>query len=422
MALDDLNKIGNTNGVYYRTESGRYHGVKLDRQFVISYKLGGKKYRGVVGWESDGCRVSGAEDKIREFKRNFKNGEGPLCLEEERMLAQERRKTEDELKRHQEAEAKSQARTVGDLIDEYWKIIKTKKSQASIRGHLDRISADLGDVLLSDLTLHRLQTWQASLKTLPRLSRVKKNEKPTDPLSPLSTLTVNRHIQTFKAMMTAGCNWGFITEDQLLKQVRKLQLDKERHRRRLDFLTREEAERLIDSTVPAVQRIIVCALQTGMRKEEILSLKWSHVDLEHRLIHLPLTKSGEPRSLYINDRLLETLKDKTLIRSIKDNHVFLNPDTKTRWSDLKTPFSKAVKRAKLDHRGIVFHHLRHTAASWMVMEGVPLLTIAKILGHADVQMVARYSHLTPDHLDKALAVLAQSPAKPSENSQQQAVG
>jgi integrase len=208
-------------------------------------------------------------------------------------------------------------------------------------------------------------------------------------------------------MMTKACDWGWITERRL-REIRKVRLDAEKDRRRLDFLSREEAERLINAADPVIRPIIICALHTGMRKGEILGLRWRHVDLTHRVINLPKTKSGEPRSLPINDRLLATLKDKTLIRSLEDDHVFLNPETMKRWFDLKRQFNRAVLNAKLAHREIVFHHLRHTAASWMVMAGVPLLTVARVLGHADLQMVSRYAHLSPEHMGAAVAVLDKS--------------
>jgi len=435
MVLDKLLPTSE-KGVFYRTEPDRKHGVRLDRQFIIVYKLGGKKYRGVIGWESDKHRESEAIDKIKTFKNNFKTGIGPLSLEEERTLAFTQRKEEEEAKRQQAASDIEKNRTIIDLVKEYRPVIEAKvkaKSYASFKSHLDRIETDLGNVLLADLDLKRLESWQDTMKKIPRVSRVKETEKTTrkpkrsksakkklEKLPPLSPLTVNRHIQTLKAMMTKACDWGWITERHLHQQIRKLKLDKERDRRRLDFLSREEAERLINSADPPIRPIIICALQTGMRKEEILGLKWIQVDLVHRLIHLQQTKSGEPRSLPINDRLLYALKDKNLLRSLEDDHVFLNPEKKARWSDLKTPFNRAVKKAKLAHRGIVFHHLRHTAASWMVMAGVPLLTVARVLGHADVQMVSRYSHLTPDHMDKAVAALDDSAQHGKEHAEQQA--
>lgn len=397
MPLDDLQPTSEKN-VFYRTEPSRKHGVKLDRQFVIVYKIGGKKYRGVIGWESAGHRISEASDKIDQFRKNFKNGTGPLCLADEQAASVEKR----EAQKAKEATQAKKNITMAELVDRYDAFVKGKlKSYASTRGHLQRIRDDLGTLPLRELTLERLENWQHSLLTEIRKPRAE-DSKPTDPLSPV---TVNRYLQTFKAMLTKANEWGLLSERRL-RELRKIKLADERHNRRTDFLSREEAERLIEKSDPSIRPVVICALQTGMRKDEILDLKWSNVDLAHRLIHIVRTKTNEPRSLPINNRLLATLKD--LPRSISNDHVFLNVETGTRWSDLKSQFRRAVTRAKLEHRKIVFHHLRHTAASWMVMAGTPLLTVAKILGHADIKMVMRYSHLSPDHLGVAMANLDSS--------------
>lgn len=300
--------------------------------------------------------------------------------------------------------------TVGQLVDRYDPFVKGKlKAYVSTRTHLNRIRADLGDIPLRELSLERLEKWQAHLGATPRVSRKKpalkkKATKEESALSPVSPITVNRYIQTFKAMMTKALEWDLITSEQLMK-LRKIKLVDERHNRRNDFLSREEAETLINVAEPLIKPIIIAALQTGMRKGEILGLKWSQVDLVHKVIHLPKTKSGEPRSLPINNQLYATLCEPKVKNIDSDAYVFVNPDTKTRWSDLKSLFRRAVKRAKLSHRGIVFHHLRHTVASWLVMAGVPLMTVAKVLGHADIKMVMRYAHLSPEHMNAAMSVL-----------------
>lgn len=432
-----------------------------DIEYVADFQVGGERFRRALCRESGFAsearlnRKSGewetpafenALTMLKSYRAKAKENTGPVRRKEELAHTERERKAKDAAKRQQEAAETEQQRTVADLIKEYRPVIESKvktKSFASIKGHLDRIEADLGATLLADLNLKRLESWQAAMKKLPRTSKVRafkddgkpkhKPKAPQDKLRPLSPLTVNRHIQTLKAMMTKARDWAWIS-DSHLTEIRKLELDEERDRRRLDFLSREEADRLVACADEVIRPIIICALQTGMRKEEILGLKWTQVDLAHRFIHLSKTKSGEPRSLPINDRLFLVLKQ--LPRGIKDDHVFLNPEPRakkadhtaqeetlkplhpTRWSDLKTPFNRAVKKAKLAYRGIVFHHLRHTAASWMVMAGVPLLTVARVLGHADVQMVSRYSHLTPDHMDKALASLAGEGSKEQEQQQE----
>jgi len=286
--------------------------------------------------------------KLEEYRQNAVKGGGPTRREEERRHAEQQRKIKAEADRQRELIAARKNIAVAELVDKY-------------------------DGFVKNITTE-----------------------------PLSVVTVNRYLQTLKAMMTKACDWKLITERRL-RELRKIKLADERYNRRNDFLSREDAERLIDKADPQIRPIIICALQPGMRKGEILGLRWSQVDLTHRVVNLPQTKSGEPRSLPINNRLLSTLKG--LVRNISDDHVFWNPETGKRWSDLKRLFRRATFKSKLTSRGIVFHHLRHTAASWMVMADVPLATVAAILGHADIKMVMRYAHLSKGHLDVAIATL-----------------
>ncbi len=341
-----------------------------------------------------------AGEKLNAYRKNAVAGTGPVRRREEQEITEQQRIVKQEVARQREVVSRQRNITVSELVIKYDAFVKPKlKSYASVRTHLDRITEDLGALPLRELNLECVEEWQSRLALSTKKARTEKKEKPTERLSPI---TVNRHLQTLKAMMTKACDWNLLSERRL-REVRKIRLTDERQFRRLDFLSREEADRLVKSADREIQPVIITALQTGMRKSEILGLKWSQVDLTHRLINLSKTKSGEPRSIPMNDLLNTTLKG--LVRSLKDDHVFLNQDTGTRWSDLKKSFVRAVTKAKLAPRGIVFHHLRHTAASWMVMAGVPLKAVQEILGHADLQMVMKYAHLSPQHLGKAVAEL-----------------
>ena len=83
--------------------------------------------------------------------------------------------------------------------------------------------------------------------------------------------------------------------------------------------------------------------------------------------------------------------------------VFVNPLSGSAWKSIRNSFNGAVRRAKIED--FRFHDLRHTAASWLVMSGVDLLTVASILGHKDIRMTQRYSHLSPSHRVEAVEAL-----------------
>lgn len=362
-----------------------------------------------------------AKNMLDEYREKAKTKSAPVRRDAEIALERQNIAAKNEALKQRAAIGEQKSRTVGDLIDEYDVSINgSLKSYATSKSHLQRIKADFGSFTLRDLSLKQIEIWAAQLKLIPRASRKKVvpgKKKPSTALPPVSAVTVNRYLQTFKAMMTKACDWNMIT-GRKLRELRKIELVDERHNKRTDFLSHAEAERLIQAADAVIRPLVTTALQTGMRKGEILGLKWKQIDMTHGLIHLPETKSGDTRSIRINERLDATLRG--MVRGIDDNsYVFTNPETKTRWSDLKSLFNRAVVKAKLSERKIVFHSLRHTTASWLVMAGVPLLTVAQILGHSDIKMVMRYSHLSPGHLDTAMSMLEPKTSNAGHSGAQQ---
>ncbi|MHB1697439.1 MAG: site-specific integrase [bacterium] len=147
--------------------------------------------------------------------------------------------------------------------------------------------------------------------------------------------------------------------------------------------------------------VVITALNTGMRRSEILYLTWDRVDLANRIILLDKTKNGERREIPINDTLFAALS--VLIRNIKCDYVFYNPATLKPFSDLKRVFGTALRKSHiLDFR---FHDLRHTFASMLVMKGVDLVAVKQLMGHKDIKMTLRYSHLSQAHIRNAVGVL-----------------
>ena len=209
----------------------------------------------------------------------------------------------------------------------------------------------------------------------------------------------NRLTAILKRMFTKAYDWEMIDED-VLKRVRKVkQLKGET--KRLRYLSEDEAERLIFNCGEHLKSIVATALNTGMRKSEILRLTWDRVDLKNRIILLDKTKNGERREIPINQTLYNTLS--VLTRHIKCDYVFYNPATIKPYYDIKKSFTAALKKSHiLDFR---FHDLRHTFASWLVMKGIDLTTVRELLGHKDVKMTLRYSHLAASHIQNAVKAL-----------------
>jgi integrase len=188
--------------------------------------------------------------------------------------------------------------------------------------------------------------------------------------------------------------------EETLKRIRQVKLLEENNRR-LRYLSKENCQTLINTCQGNTKVITITALNTGMRKGEILSLKWDHVDLEHGFIILDRTKNGERREIPINETLRITLQGVT--RRLDVPYVFFDPVTGKPYQDVKRSFNTAVRRASI--RDFHFHDLRHAFAYHLVMAGVDITTVARLLGHKSLTMTFRYAHLAPDHMMKAVNVL-----------------
>lgn len=193
-----------------------------------------------------------------------------------------------------------------------------------------------------------------------------------------------------------------MVEEEILKRIRKVKLLPENNRR-LRYLSIEESQRLVDSCDNHLRPIVITALNTGMRKDEILGLKWDNVDLKAGFILLNQnqTKNSERKEIPINQTLRETLQSVPKQDNIL--FVFYNPLTGTRYDDIKRSFNSALKR--VDIRDFRFHDLRHTFASHLVMAGIDLTTVKELMGHKDFKMTLRYAHLAPSHKVKAVDIL-----------------
>ena len=150
--------------------------------------------------------------------------------------------------------------------------------------------------------------------------------------------------------------------------------------------------------------IVKLAINTGMRKNEILGLTWEQVDLAKDLgfnarITLYDTRNGEPRGVPLNKDAVAVLSEIGPDPAKREGSVFKRANGED-WGQIRTAFEKAVERADLpDFR---FHDLRHTCASHMAMRGRPLKEIQEVLGHKPFSMTLRYAHLSPMHLRTAV--------------------
>ncbi|WP_407702790.1 MULTISPECIES: site-specific integrase [Thiorhodovibrio] len=189
---------------------------------------------------------------------------------------------------------------------------------------------------------------------------------------------------------------------------------------RVRWLRHEEADKLVEaarsSRSPYLADLIILALNTGMRRNEMLGLRWTQVDLKSSTIHLEAveTKSGKYRSVPLNQTARKALLARARWRAenLPDCPlVFVKKDGK-RVYDARKGFLAAC--AKVGIEDFRFHDLRHTCAAWLVTAGVPLTEVRDLLGHSSVTMTERYAHLAPDRIRYAVTVLDESRSRHAE--------
>lgn len=207
--------------------------------------------------------------------------------------------------------------------------------------------------------------------------------------------TVNRELACLRRIFSIAMDWGKASDTPFKGKAVKFFKEE---KFRLRFLTKEEIARLLiscEETPKAahLKPIVVLALNTGMRKGEILNLTWDQIDFENRIITLTRTKTNEERHIPMNDSLISTLEN---IKNsyVRSDLVFGRTPEKP-FLDVRRSFTAALKRASISN--FRFHDLRHTFASHLVMGGVDLRTVMELLGHRDIKMTLKYAHLSPEH-------------------------
>jgi integrase len=177
---------------------------------------------------------------------------------------------------------------------------------------------------------------------------------------------------------------------------------------KIRFLSEKERDALLaacrKSRSKMLYPITVLALSTGARQGEILSLRWRDVDFDRKRIVLVDTKNGSSRQVPLAGAATEELKKLLAakkaekvqdLKPVGDELVFRGRGGEE--ASIRSAWDSAVKTAKLDSH-FRFHDCRHTAASYLAMNGATLLELSQILGHKTLSMVKRYAHLTEQHL------------------------
>ena len=288
--------------------------------------------------------------------------------------------------------AESQKHTLSDLIQRYIRDVLPRKAKVFVEyaSQLKWWEEQIGDVRLSDLSTSLIS------EKRDLLSRTITNRK-----KKMSPARVNRYMAALStALNTSIREWEWM-EDNPMRKISKLKEPKGRVR----YLSDEERERLLaackDSVNPHLYMAVVLALSTGARQQEIWGLRWSEVHLDRGLITFTETKNDEFRSVPLEGHACELLLGHSKIRRIDSDLVFPSKKNPVVRHDFRDPWNKALVVAEVED--FRWHDLRHSCASYLAMNGVPMRTIAEILGHKTLSMVQRYTHLSTEHLTEAIS-------------------
>lgn len=214
-------------------------------------------------------------------------------------------------------------------------------------------------------------------------------------LEKVGPASVNRELACLKHMYTKAMEWQYVKANP----AKGVKLLKEPPGR-LRYLSADEIEALVGQCPKHIRPIVIMALNTGMRKSEILNLRWKEIDLTNRRITVVNSKNNESRVIPMNNTLYQELL--SLSASSEGEFVF-SSRRDCPFIDIKKGFAVAMKKAKI--KEFRFHDLRHTFGSHLVMQGVDLKTVQQLLGHKEIRMTMRYSHLSPEHVQKAVEKL-----------------
>jgi integrase len=278
--------------------------------------------------------------------------------------------------------------TFGQAVERYLQAKSRKKSIQDDTRHLTMLRGIFGaETPLAEITAAKISAWKAE-----RLAVVCARTK-----HGYAAATINRPLQALRHLLRLAHD-----EWEVLPAVPKIRLEKE-PQGRVRWLEPDEESRLLAACRASrnadLAAIVTMALETGLRKGELLGLTWERLDLSRGVIRLEgfdrrdgsRTKSAKRREVPMRQVVYDLLVARPEPR---EGRVW-------RQRRMRTAFEHAVKAARIGD--FVFHDCRHHFASWFVMRGGSLRALQEILGHADLKMTLRYAHLAPEHLRQEMA-------------------
>ena len=287
--------------------------------------------------------------------------------------------------------AEAKKRTLAELIDKYTLTVLPHKSDSMKAAQTNQLAwwkEKAGYYVLADFTSQIILDLREELAN----GSTNRGEKRTN-------ATVNRYLAALShTLSTASDELGWLESNPMLKIKRHTE-----SAGRVRYLDDKERINLLEackqSSNKQLYTIVVIALSTAMRKSEILNLTRKTVFLKEGFVILNTTKNGSRRRVPIIGHAHDVLLNQLKIARFDSDYIFPRKDGK-KPIDIKRPWEMAILRAGI--KDFRFHDLRHSAASYLAMNGASNRDLMEILGHRTLQMTSRYSHLSNSHVSSVV--------------------
>jgi integrase len=268
--------------------------------------------------------------------------------------------------------------TIGELLDRYEEEVSpTHKSHKVEKYRLQTLRTHLGDKRVSAL--------------LPSVVCKYRDTR----LKTVSPASLKRELTILSSVLNIAIKeWGIGIPQNPVSMVSLPKIARGRDRK----LEPGEEEQLLSSS-GELKRLIILALETGMRRGEILNIKKSHIDFARQTLLIPLTKTDTPRTIPLSSKAIEALRGQ--LRG-SENVIPIEETTLFSYTarGLSGAFLRLSRRHKIDN--LHFHDLRHEATSRFFEKGLNPVEVATITGHKDTRMLMRYTHLRAEDLVRRL--------------------
>lgn len=200
-----------------------------------------------------------------------------------------------------------------------------------------------------------------------------------------STMTVNRYLEQIKTAFRMAVDNNYLLKNPC-QNIKKFPVKNYSVR----YLKPDEEERLFKVLPEYLKGIVIVALNTGLRKSNILELRWEQINFDFNFIEVLENKGNKHLLIPLNEKLIQFFNNKPDVE--RKGYIFINPETGLPYKDIKKAWSTALEKANI--KNFRFHDLRHTVGTRLAEQLVPVNVIKELLGHSDVHTTMRYVHST----------------------------